>query len=313
VFLDADDRLLPEALKTGLKCFEAHPECAYVYGHFRVIARDGSFLKNRKQLIVGKDRYGGLLWCNYIAMHATVMYRRAVFESVGGFDTSLGACEDYDIYLRITRRFPVCGHKRVVAEYRRHGASMGNNPTLMLSASLSVLRSQRKHVKGHRQYKETYRDGIRFWQGLYGDQLVDEVRAHGREREWKRAIRGVLVLLRYYPRGLTLLLSERRMERHMERTRLVRELLALKQELEAHEQWLKELERAQELESTLVKKPKEVKQLRRRIHRLERQIQNLDQHALIGWNGNAWRLLRRLSRVKPRVRRLRELVRRDKP
>src|SRR5215212_207946 len=40
VFLDADDRLLPEALETGLKCFEAHPECAYVYGHFRVIARD---------------------------------------------------------------------------------------------------------------------------------------------------------------------------------------------------------------------------------------------------------------------------------
>src|SRR5215208_7256201 len=66
VFLDADDRLLPEALKTGVECLEAHPECAYVYGHFRVIASDGSFLKHRKQLIVGKDRYVGLLWCNYI-------------------------------------------------------------------------------------------------------------------------------------------------------------------------------------------------------------------------------------------------------
>ena len=29
------------------------------------------------------------------------MYRRAIFESVGEFNTSLKACEDYDLYLRI--------------------------------------------------------------------------------------------------------------------------------------------------------------------------------------------------------------------
>src|ERR671911_2120937 len=34
VFLDADDRLLPEALETGLKCLEARPECAFVSGYF---------------------------------------------------------------------------------------------------------------------------------------------------------------------------------------------------------------------------------------------------------------------------------------
>src|SRR5215213_4245219 len=61
VFLDADDRLLPEALKNGLECLETHRECAYVYGHFRMIASDGSFLKHRKRLIVGKNRYVGML------------------------------------------------------------------------------------------------------------------------------------------------------------------------------------------------------------------------------------------------------------
>src|SRR5215217_8951250 len=34
VFLDADDRLLPGALETGLECLKAHPECAFVSGRF---------------------------------------------------------------------------------------------------------------------------------------------------------------------------------------------------------------------------------------------------------------------------------------
>src|ERR671910_1122682 len=41
VFLDADDRLLPEALRAGVECFESHPECAFVFGRFRYISVDG--------------------------------------------------------------------------------------------------------------------------------------------------------------------------------------------------------------------------------------------------------------------------------
>src|SRR5713101_4173715 len=37
VFLDADDRLLPHALETGISCMREHPECAFVSGHCRVI------------------------------------------------------------------------------------------------------------------------------------------------------------------------------------------------------------------------------------------------------------------------------------
>src|ERR1700722_10743616 len=41
VFLDADDRLLPNALETGLGWAAAKPECAFVYGAHRWIAEDG--------------------------------------------------------------------------------------------------------------------------------------------------------------------------------------------------------------------------------------------------------------------------------
>src|SRR5215213_4115846 len=44
VFLDADDRLLPEALEAHLEHLKAHPECAFVSGRLKRIAADGSFL-----------------------------------------------------------------------------------------------------------------------------------------------------------------------------------------------------------------------------------------------------------------------------
>ena len=37
VFLDADDRLLPKALESGLECLRAHPDCGFVFGAHRTI------------------------------------------------------------------------------------------------------------------------------------------------------------------------------------------------------------------------------------------------------------------------------------
>src|SRR5215213_6785783 len=89
VFLDADDRLLPEALEAGIGCLKAYPECAFASGRYRFIAGDGSFLKHPRERPFDKDSYVALLQRNYIGVPAVVMYRRAVFASVGGFDTSV--------------------------------------------------------------------------------------------------------------------------------------------------------------------------------------------------------------------------------
>src|SRR5918998_3304628 len=61
VFLDADDRLLPNALETGLECLKAHPECALAYGHCTLITVDGSFLKQWSRQFIDGDRYLALL------------------------------------------------------------------------------------------------------------------------------------------------------------------------------------------------------------------------------------------------------------
>ena len=98
-FLDADDRLLPGALVAGVSCIEAHPEFAFVSGHYRMISADGSPLHFQPCACAAKDHYLELLRGNYIGMHAAVLYRREFLKRVGGFDPALRHCEDYDLYL----------------------------------------------------------------------------------------------------------------------------------------------------------------------------------------------------------------------
>jgi glycosyltransferase involved in cell wall biosynthesis len=200
VFLDSDDRLLPEAIETGLKYLQERPECAFVSGHYRLIDSEGEPGPPEPQHLVEKDHYLTLLRKNYIIAPASVVYRREVFDAVGSFDTSLRSSEDYDIYLRIARTRAVHCHGGVVAEYRRHTSNMSSNSERMLKYTLAVHRAQRPHVKGNESYERAYWDGERFWKEFYGGRLVNEGRQALRRKEFKKAGRAFYVLLRHNPK-----------------------------------------------------------------------------------------------------------------
>ena len=125
IFLDADDRLLPEAVADGLAAFATHPEAAFVAGRHWVLGLTGRGLAPPVEF--GGDAYAALLRRNIVGMHATVMYQRIALQTVGEFDETLDACEDYDLLLRIARRLPVAAHDAVVAEYRSHPAAMSQD------------------------------------------------------------------------------------------------------------------------------------------------------------------------------------------
>jgi glycosyltransferase involved in cell wall biosynthesis len=103
-FLDADDFLLRGALEAGANCLMANPEWAFVSADYQYVNSDGTVLAKVAQPFIEHDHYRALLQDNYIGMHATVMYRRQTLEGTGGFETTLPACEDYDLYLRIARK-----------------------------------------------------------------------------------------------------------------------------------------------------------------------------------------------------------------
>lgn len=300
VFLDADDRLLPEALEIGIRELEADPDRAFVSGHCRLISSDGSYHSTPSGSRIEGDCYRELLLRNYVWTPGLAMFRRTIVESVGHFDTSINPVADWDLYFRIAREFPVHHHGEVVAEYRQHGTNMTRDPALMLRTTVALLRAQRKHIEGNEQYEKAYRRGLRTGKEFYGDPLADEVRTYIKMRRWGRVLRGVLALVRYYPQGIPLL-SERRMQQH----RVTRQLQTLQWKLESRKHKLRKHRRRlrtlqeegleiqdgrleDELGSTLRKERKEIRRLRRRITRLEQRFVALDQH---GWGNQRIRLV----------------------
>ena len=167
VFLDADDRLLPEAFETGLNCLNAHPECGFVFGLCKFIAHDGSFLLTPEPPPRQGVDYVAMLRRCLINHTAQVLCRRAVFESGIVFDTSLTVCSDYDFYLRVARSSPIYCHHNVISEYRRHKANRSRNNLRMLTSILSILRSQRAFIEGDENYERAVRIGVRTARRFY--------------------------------------------------------------------------------------------------------------------------------------------------
>jgi glycosyltransferase involved in cell wall biosynthesis len=272
VFLDSDDRLLEEALEVGVGELEAHPKCAFVSGHYRPIGADGETYAVPRQARVDGDHYLALLRDNYISMPASVMYRRWVFGEVGGFDGSVDAAADWDLYLRVARRFQIHHHGRVVADYRWHGANMTADPALMLRSTVSVLLAQEQHVKGDKRYEEAYDEGLRLFREHNGMNLAREVRSLVRRRDPRGALRGALVLARHYPRGLSYVFGEGRLQRY----ELAEQLRASEKRLKNRERKLRVAnKRLEEVNGSLAKEERRGKRLRRRNRDLALEVQTL--------------------------------------
>ena len=202
VFLDSDDRLLPGAVEVGVRCLEAHPECAFAAGRCIVFGPEGIRTDTRYEPVVERDHYLTLLLSNFIWMPASAVFRSAAVREAGGFKTTVTGAEDYDLYLRIARHHPIWCHDAFVAEYRQHGMNTTRRAALMLRSTLKVMEGQRASVKGDARAEAAWRRGVRNWQHEYGEQVVSAIRRQFRTGEWRQAFPSLLGLIRYHPKGL---------------------------------------------------------------------------------------------------------------
>jgi glycosyltransferase involved in cell wall biosynthesis len=209
IFLDADDRLLPHAVALGIRWLAAHPDWSFVTGHVRLMAEDGTLAGVPPQNHPDREPYIALLRSNYIWTPGVVMYRRSALDAAGAFDPSALGSADYDLNIRIARRFATGCHHQVVLEYRQHGANMTGDPAHMLRSAVSVRRRLRKDASGHAGAEQARRDGIRIVQEDFGGRVIDRVKVDLRSPGRRgRACRDLICLLRYYPAGVKKLVSD---------------------------------------------------------------------------------------------------------
>jgi glycosyltransferase involved in cell wall biosynthesis len=105
-FLDSDDLWLPGKLRTQLDFFAERPEAL-------ICQTEELWVKHGRRVNPGRRhrKRGGMIFEPSLELclvsPSAVMMRRELFERIGRFDEALPACEDYDLWLRVSLRVPI--------------------------------------------------------------------------------------------------------------------------------------------------------------------------------------------------------------
>lgn len=117
--LDADDRLLPDAVATLLAVLEADPAVGCAYGTYEKIDSDGNRIgPGYNWPVFSREKL-----LNNMIVHHFRMFRARDWNRTSGFDETLLNSVDYDMYLKLSA---VCRFRhvnRVLYQRRLHGAN----------------------------------------------------------------------------------------------------------------------------------------------------------------------------------------------
>lgn len=203
VFLDADDRLLPSAVATGLNSLKTHPESAFAFGRCKFISENGSEIPTPLLPNEVNNQYVGLLFAPYIWTTGLVLFRRSIFDMVGGFDPAYKTAQDYELYLRIARKFPIYYHANTIAEYRQHGKNNTRDPILMINSITRILNKEWAYIRGNKEYEKAWEGGLKLCQEYYGNILVSQIHTQILEdHDIRAAMKGLICLVKHYPKGI---------------------------------------------------------------------------------------------------------------
>lgn len=106
-FLDSDDRWLDQKLEKQIQTIKDNPD-------YKIHFTDEIWIRNGQRVNPMKKhkKLDGWIFQPSLSLclmaPSTILIQRDVFENTGLFDEDLPVCEDYDLWLKITARFPVC-------------------------------------------------------------------------------------------------------------------------------------------------------------------------------------------------------------
>lgn len=116
--LDSDDLIRPDRLVKQADYLAQHPGTVAVGSRMARIDEHG-VSSGAVKGISGDDIRSSLLTWNSVG-HSTLMFRRAVHDEIGGYDTRLHQMEDYVFILELAQRGPVAILDDYLVSYRVH-------------------------------------------------------------------------------------------------------------------------------------------------------------------------------------------------
>ncbi|OUL37625.1 glycosyl transferase family A [Nostoc sp. T09] len=155
-FLDADDLWIPEKLESQLQALQANSQASVAYSWTNCIDEKGQFLRRGTYIAATGNVYAQLLVINFLESGSNPLIRREALIAVGGFDKSLPAGQDWDIYLRLAANYHFVPVPYPQILYRISASSLSTNVVRQEAACLTVIERAFKQAPEHLQYLKNY-------------------------------------------------------------------------------------------------------------------------------------------------------------
>lgn len=127
-WLNSDDYYLPHALKKVVEEFEENKEAQWVTGDYKIVDEKGkqiqSFIPWYKGLLRKHTTFNMLSFANFIIQPST-FWKKDIMKDVGYLKEEYHLCMDYDLWLRIMKKYPPTVISSPLSVFRIHGTSKG--------------------------------------------------------------------------------------------------------------------------------------------------------------------------------------------
>jgi len=148
-FLDDDDEWLPEKLEKQLAKFrEAGDACGLVGCGSIYVNEAAGTRRVRKARFVRGMVFDQLILENFIGSTSYPLIRRACIDACGGFDPLMKSAQDYELWLRIAKKYPIDFVDEPLVVYH-----MGAGPRISTNAQ--------NRVQGLERLNEIHRDYLK--------------------------------------------------------------------------------------------------------------------------------------------------------
>lgn len=137
-FLDHDDLWVPDKLKIQMEHFNNNPQVGLVYAKYT------SFKSDKELRTKPKKGYSGWIFKELLSKSfiqtSTVIVKKECLNAVGPYDESFKLADEYDMFLRVAKRFQ-CGFvDKELTRYRVHDRNASRNDLLFDKENLRVFK-----------------------------------------------------------------------------------------------------------------------------------------------------------------------------
>ena len=171
VIIAADDMMTKDRLEKQVEFLEENKSLALVASNMQEVDEEGKKGALISRPFKGGDLFKSLILTDVYILAPTVMIRKSCLDQVGPYDENLRV-EDFDMWLRLAKEFPLGYLDFLAAYYRKHSNNSHGNYKVSYEQKELVLDKYKTHhlyqqaLKIHDQHAFLYLSGLKAFQAL---------------------------------------------------------------------------------------------------------------------------------------------------